>query len=155
MKPSILFAGVSSLLLVLSGCAGYTLDGKVVAGPVSSISIVDRDDPRFLEPGLRGVTLEAMIDPDQLSREHGGSAYSDGSGEFSMPISQFGAGFLEYDVRLVAQATGYKPASKTFPLPADGRRLLITLEAGEGRYLPPKGDILQDTMEKSKPYLND
>lgn len=136
------------------GCAGYTLDGKVVAGPMSSISVVSADDPRFDQPGLGGVTIEAMIDPDKLSREHGGSGYSDGGGTFSIPISQIGAGMLEYDVRVVAQSTGFKPAAKTFALPGDGKRLLITLQPGEGRYLPPKNDILQDTIDKSKPYLN-
>lgn len=157
MNPSVLFVGASVLVLLsaMSGCAGYTLDGKVVAGPVSSISVVDADDPRFAEPGLGGVTIEAMIDPDRLSREHGGTAYSDGGGGFSLPIDQFGAGVLEYDVRLVAQANGFKPAVKTFRLPGDSRRLLITLQPGEGRYVPPKSDILRDTMEKGKPYLND
>ncbi len=152
-------ACLAALLMLITlpfvGCSPYALDGKVVAGPVSMITVVSASDPRLKQSGLPGVVIEAMIDPDKLSREHGGSAITDGSGAFSLPIDKTGAGFLEYDVRLVAHATGFKPASKTMALPGNHRQLLIILAAGEGRYLPPKNDILQDTMDKSKPFLND
>ena len=152
------WAGCLSLCVTLfaaTGCSPYSLDGKVIAGPSPMVMVVSGSDPRLDQPGISGASVDAMIDPDKLSREHGGSTVTDGSGAFSMPIDQTGAGFLIYDVRVVAQATGYKPTEKTMRLPGDSKQLLIVLTPGKGRYLPPKGDILQDTMEKSRPYLND
>ena len=157
MKPprAIKPAALLGLVIALTGCAPYSLDGKVISGAMPMVMLVGADDPRLQQPGISGAFIDAMIDPDKLSREHGGSTLTDGSGAFSMPIDQAGAGFLIYDVRVVAQATGYKPTEKTMRLPGDGKQLLIVLTPGTGKYLPPKGDILKDTMDKSKPYLND
>ena len=66
-----------------------------------------------------------------------------------------GAGFLEYEVRAIARLPGYVPAVRLFQLPPAGKRLLIHLGPGRDRYLPDKSDILEQTLEMSKPYLNE
>ena len=143
------------LVAAIAGCKTYQLAGKVVAGPASTVQVVDRDDPRLDQPGIDGALIEVMIDPDTLSRKPGGTTTTSGDGGFQLPITEGGAGFLQYDVRLIARLTGFTPAVETFRLPAGRKRLLITLAPGKNNYLPPKNDLLEETMEMSRPYLNE
>jgi len=113
-----------------TGCAPYTLRGKVVEGEVSFIAVVDADDPRLDGPGLSGAMLTLQTDPQRLNRKTVGSAVSDADGGFSIPVNEVGAGVLIYDMGLEARKKGYSPAEQFFRLPPAGKRVLVLLAPG-------------------------
>ncbi len=123
--------GLFVTLLALAGCDGYRLQGRVVAGEVSYIEVVDKDDPRLsIAPPIGGVSVGAVIDPGSLDREDLGTVTTAPDGSFSIPISSFGAGLLEYEVGVRARRGGFATAEHFFPLPSDSKRLLVTLAPG-------------------------
>lgn len=142
--PAALFAG---------GCASYQLQGKVVEGVESSVQVVAADDPRLDEPGVPSARLTLTLDPDRLSAKPLGDGMSRGDGTFALPVDEFGAGWMEHDVGVVAQRSGYQPAMHTFRLPGGSRRLLVTLAPGDDRLPKRRGDLLDETMRLGEPYM--
>lgn len=137
------------------GCRPYTLQGKVISGPASMISFVKASDPNLDEFGIAGATLDLILEPDKLSKKPAGTTISDRMGNFQLPVSQPGAGVLVYEARLVCRLKGHAPAVHTFRLPASQKHALIMLAPGRNVYMPPKSDILDETLQMSKPYLNE
>lgn len=151
---------LSSLLVLLAtgltGCGGYHLRGKVVEGPVSSVAVVDQHDPRLEGPGLRGASIQAVIDPNDVGRKRLNTQHSGDDGSFAIPVGELGAGFLEYEVQVVGRATGFESAVGTFPLPGGNKRVLITLTPGRDTYKPTGSDaFLDETLRMSEPYLRE
>lgn len=141
----------------LPGCGGgYRLAGKVVEGPVSSVSVVDRHDPRLDQPGLPGASVQSTLDPEDVGRKRLAEQTSDDSGAFAIPVGEPGAGFLEYEVEVLARMGGYQSAVGTIPLPGRDKRLLITLTPGRDTYGSTGSDaFLEDTMRMSEPFLRE
>lgn len=121
-------AGVSAV----SSCS-YSLQGRVVRGDYSAVEIVDSGDPRLNDPktALSGVSVSVQGDPNKLNRKSLGRAVSSRGGDFSMPVDEFGAGLLDYDIGVFARKKGYEPAEGFYKLPGGSRRLLITMTPGE------------------------
>jgi hypothetical protein len=136
-----------------SGCSSYQLRGTVVEGPTSAIAVVNKDDPRLGQPGVGGVVVSAVIDPQQLSRKSAGSTVSDANGQFALPIGELGAGLLEYEVQVVARSDQYQSAVSIFPLPGAGKRLLVILAVGREGQSAPRGDFLEETLKMGEPYM--
>ncbi|MBI1371937.1 MAG: hypothetical protein GC159_04140 [Phycisphaera sp.] len=134
----------------LGGCAseGYVLRGKVVEGPVSSISVVAADDPRLAGPAVAGASVDLTLDPLSLGRRPLGNTTSYTDGMFQIPVDEFGAGTLEYHVGILARAQGHDTAEDVFMLPSSSRRILIVLKRGADRYRPK-----DDTLKELAPYL--
>ena len=115
---------------LLVGCESYSLRGHVIRGEISYIEIVDADDERLESPGLTATRVGVHLDPGRLNRKFLGSTVSDANGDFSLPIDEVGAGFLEYDISVVAYRDGYFGAEQFFVMPSSNKRVLIILGPG-------------------------
>lgn len=143
LTPSLRVACAGLLALVavaLSGCSPYSLKGKVIAGDISYIAIVEADDPRLADPGLAGARLRLETDPGRISRDVVGEAVSGAGGAFTMPFSKAGARVLMYDVGMTVRREGYSPATIQFKLPPSNKRMLVILTPGPDRMGDPDAD---------------
>lgn len=115
-----------------SGCASYTLRGKVIEGFDSGVVVVADDDPRLEEAGIRDVRINVHRDPDSLGTELIESARAEGDGSFELTLDAFGAGWMDERWLIEAARSGFQNASDMVRLPArpGGRRLLIILSPG-------------------------
>lgn len=146
------------LIALCVGCSSYTLRGTIVDGhdPAIGISqptvmIVDADDPRLDTGGLASSTVRVTLDPDAMNPADAGTATTDSAGRFAMPIGG-GAGFLLYDIRVLARRAGHLTADQIMPLPRGNKRLLIVLPQGEDQWEEPT-DFVDETLEMGKPYM--
>lgn len=157
IKTRFLVALVLCPWLLLTGCSGYQLRGKVVDGPTSMVMVVDEHDPRLNQAGLEGASVEVTVDPRSLGRKRLPAVTSEGDGSFAVPIGEVGAGFLQYDVRVLARLAGRQSAEDEMALPGGDKRLLIILAPGQDTYQPTGGadDFLNETLEMSRPYLRE
>ncbi len=123
---------VLASLTLLTACS-YSLQGRVVRGDYSAVEVVDSSDPRLSDPktALSGVAVSVQADPNKINRKTLGRAVSARGGEFSLPVDEFGAGVLDYDVGVFARKKGYEPAEGFYKLPGGSRRILITMTPGQ------------------------
>ncbi|MCB9846776.1 MAG: hypothetical protein H6814_00025 [Phycisphaeraceae bacterium] len=129
---------------VLTGCgAGYQLRGKVIEGEISFIAVVSSDDPRLDGPGIPGVSIRLVSDPNKLNKEMLGEAVSGGDGSFSIGVDRVGAGFFNYDAGVSADRKGFEHAESQFNLPPSDRRVLVILRPGINRG-PGEDDAMSD-----------
>lgn len=145
-------AALAALALAgaLPGCAGYTLRGRVIAGDVSYVAVVEASDPRLAAPGLAGAEVDLVSDPDRARRKRIASGVTDGAGEFSLPVAETGAGFLNYDVALSVRREGYATAQNVFLLPSGSKRVLVILKAGAPGRSGAEEDLLKEFERYSK-----
>ncbi len=114
-----------------AGCGSYTLKGRVVAGEVSYIAVVDGDDPMLTGGvGVAGARVTLETDPERLNRKVVGTAVSAADGSIEVPFDEIGGGFLEYDAGVRVSRAGYQSAELYFELPKGSKRLLIVLAPG-------------------------
>ena len=138
----------------LTGCGQYQMRGVVVEGAVSTIRVVNEDDPRLLEGyGLPMATIDATLDPERLSRKQLPRGVSEVDGTFGIPVDETGAGYLDYYARVIVRRAGYDTAVENIRVPGPHQRLLVTLARGEDRYKPDEPDVLSETLEMGKPYM--
>lgn len=123
-------AGLLLIPLLCASCGPHTVRGRVVRGEASFITVVDKDDHRLKEQGIGGVLLKAELDPGRLEHKTVAQEMTDESGDFGLPIDEFGAGLLEFDLAVLARKRGFSPAEGVFKLPSGSRRLLIFLAPG-------------------------
>lgn len=152
MLRSIVAACAACLLAApLAGCEGYALKGRVVQGDASYVTLVSQDDPRLAQAGIAGAHVRVETDPMRLSRKTVATGTSDAAGDIKLPIGEFGAGWLEYDVGVFAGHEGFRPAEGFFDLPPDGSALLIVLEPGTGSsatWQPTQRENLMEEYER-------
>jgi len=116
---------------LLVGCgSGYQVRGKVIQGDISFIAVVAGDDPRLEGPGIPGVVVTLVSDPNKLNKETLGESISSGDGSFTIGVDRVGAGFFRYDAGMSANRRGYELAVSQFNLPPGDRRVLIMLRPG-------------------------
>lgn len=144
---------IGQLLIPVGGCAAYQLRGTVIEGPASTIKVVKPDDARLAEPGLGRTLIAVTVDPRGLDRQHLRPEVADGAGRFAVEIEHFAAGFLNYDVRVVARLRGHNSAVHTLRLPGRDKRLLIILAHGPDTYRPQDDNLLEETLEMGERYL--
>ncbi len=135
---------------ILGGCAGYQMQGTVIEGPISMVQVVSASDVRLKAAGsvipVSDATIEVVVDPSEMKPQRLAPIASDDRGTFALGTDATGAGFLEYEIRVVASKPGFQTAVATLPMPGSGKRLLITLSPGRDSYRPTK-DILRETQE--------
>jgi hypothetical protein len=138
----------------LTGCDTYQMRGVVIEGAVSAIQIVDEDDPRLSNGnGLPMATIDVTLDPDRLSRKHMPRGISEVDGTFAVPIDEQGAGYLDYQVRVVVRRAGHDSALSDLRVPGPHSRLLVTLVNGEDKYQPEPPDLMDETLKMGEPYM--
>lgn len=136
---------LAALFATLPACSAYNLQGKVIDGPASQITIVDAGDPRLDQPGLAGASIETMLDPNSLARKALPAQASGGDGTFAIPVDEIGAGFLEYEAGFIVQRPGYQTAHAVVPVPGADKRVLVILHRGTDRFVRPD-DPLGDSQ---------
>jgi hypothetical protein len=143
-----------AFLSALTGCSQYQMQGIVLEGAVSTIRIVDKDDPRLAEGfGIPTASIAVTLDPDRLSRKALQSTLSDVDGTFAVSVDEPGAGYLEYPARIVVQRAGYNTATLDLLIPGPDQRLLVTLVSGEDKYKPQPPDLMEETLKMGEPYM--
>lgn len=147
-------AAAIGVLTSLAGCGAYQMRGVVIEGATSAIQIVDEDDPRLHSGyGLPMATIDVTLDPDRLSRKHLPRGISQVDGSFAIPIDEHGAGYLDYQVRVVVRRAGHDTALRDLRVPGPHRWLLVTLVNGEDQYKPDPPDVMDETLKMGEPYL--
>lgn len=133
------------LLGSLPGC-GYTLRGKVVRGDTSSIELVHEMDQRLNGPGIANAETIVRRDPKSPSPQLVGQQRTGASGDFSMNISEFGAGWMQEQWLVQTRMSGFQNASAVMKLPAKDSKwqLLITLAPGVATPLDTHEEIVED-----------
>lgn len=131
----------------LGGCGSYQLQGVVVDGPRSEVLLVDADDPRLEWQRLSDVSVRLVLDPDSLGRKVVGHTTTGHDGRFAFTVDEAGAGFLEYEASVIAEAEERQPVMHKFMLPRGEKRVLVMLATGRGR-VPPLDDPLRDAEEQ-------
>ena len=152
MKQFLPIVLVLLIVAFATGCgAAYRLQGKVIPGNISYVTVVHGSDERLDQPGLAGVTVRLISEPDKLNREVMGEAVTDSNGKFSIPFEKIGAGMMLYNVGLSARRDGYAPAVSTaFRLPPESRRVLILLVPGQDTYRDPIDDTPGAILNKMR-----
>jgi hypothetical protein len=144
--------GVALILLACftplfgAGCGAYALRGKVIEGAYHGIYVVEANDKRLNGPPVGGATVSATLDPSSLGRKPVGDTLTGEDGGFTLPIGEFGAGTLEYEVGVEARAAGHAGVEKSFRLPGGGSRLLIVMPRGVDRTKKPANPL--DDLQK-------
>lgn len=141
------------LLVLLSGCGPYQLRGLVVQGKTPGIEVVDKNDSRLDQPGLPSANIDVLLDPDRFDPKRIGQGQSGRAGSFSLPISESGAGFLILDVEVKVSRELYQSVSERLELPGSGKRLLVTLKAGNDISPIENPNVLEETLRDAEPYL--
>lgn len=148
MRPT--WALTSALLLLTAllqtGCETYRLQGRIVPGQQATIEVLDKDDPRLQSAGLELAQIEVVLDPQTLNRQRLANQPTDAQGGFSIPVKEFGAGALEYQVLIIGRAPGYRSVWETIQLPSANKRLLITMPPGKDAIRPPE-DLIGNTLK--------
>jgi len=119
-----------ALALLLGGCGPYALQGRIVRGDVSYVTVVDKDDPRLAGPGVEGVQVDLVVDPGDLSKTRMAPEFSGAEGDIRLPVRKPGARILKYEVGVTARREGFRSAYGVFDLPMGSRRLLVVLAPG-------------------------
>ena len=131
--PRVTLAAGIALASLGVGCSeGYVLRGRVVEADVTHIEIVEPGDPRLASPGVPGATLSLTLEPGRLDVWEAGREFSDGSGDFAIPVSEFGAGVWEVRALMDASADGFEGAERFFDLPPGDQRVLVRLARERG-----------------------
>lgn len=126
-----LAALLTTAILLLTGCSGYTLRGRVLEGDASWVTVTNQAalDAEQARP-IQGAVVELVLDPGRLNRKPLGTARTDANGEFAIKVDEFGAGWMEHDVGMTVSRDGFVLADGFFRLPPDSRRILVTLQRG-------------------------
>lgn len=138
----------------LSGCASYELRGLVIEGSEADLEVVSADDPRLENLGLTETTISVYLDPQRLSPKQLARGRTDNQGDFALPITESGAGFLILDVEVLVERSKFQTLRRELQLPGGGKRLLITLPPGKGGDTRQE-NVLERTMREAGPYLEE
>src|SRR5262245_29200893 len=130
MKFISLFAAFS--LVGLTGC-GYTIHGVVVRGDMSSVEWEDGNAGG--DRPVPGASVSITRDPTTLHPEIAGSVMTDAHGCFELPVSGFGAGWMNESWLIRASRNGVGSAEWLGELPGSpsGRTLVIVISPDGGR----------------------
>ena len=145
MVTMLMLAGAA---VMLPACGGYQLRGKVVEGTQPGVVVVDDGDPRLKSVGIGGASVEVMLDPMYVNRKTLGKVYSGGDGTFALPVGEFGAGVLEYNISVLARERNHSFAYEQMLMPGSSKRLLIVLPRGADNYQRP-----DDPLGESQKFL--
>lgn len=117
----------------VGGCANVAavrVPGKVVAGDVSLVGVVEESDSRLddtgAETGLAGVTVEIFGTSGDARGVSVGKAVSDKNGNFKIRLTDPDA--IKSPAEFRASSPGYLPATSSMLIPPPQRRVLVVLK---------------------------
>ncbi len=138
---------VLMLLWQAAGCSPYQLQGVVVRSDESTVNAMRWDGNPDTLPGatIAGVNVEVVFEPRTTRPRKLGTVLTDDQGRFAMTIDESGAGFMEFEVMVVARQPGYRPSWRIMRLPARGEHVVIQMAPGRDEGGPPV-DMLEETL---------
>ncbi|MCE9591678.1 MAG: hypothetical protein K8S99_14280 [Planctomycetes bacterium] len=139
-RSALLFALLASLV----GCGSYQLRGRVVEGPTPAVLVVSKDDSRLNDTAVVGAAVQVTVDPQQMKPRTLDPVTTGDDGRFAVPIGDFGAGALEYQVAILSRANGFQASNAIVKLPGSDKRVLIIMSPGRDTHRD--NDILRETM---------
>ena len=120
--------------LLLTGCqSGYTLTGRAVESSYGDAGFVSRDNQLIVDaPGIPGARVRVYRNPDRGDRELVASGRSDLDGSINLPVSAFGAGWMQEQWEIEVFCNGFETVTSrvTFPRSSGSRWLLVTMRKG-------------------------
>jgi hypothetical protein len=119
--------GALACIAGAAGCSSYVLQGHVVEGASSEMSIVAAGDPRLEGRPVPGVLVAVMRGGDKAPGRLAGTDVSDTRGRIAIPLEHVGGRFLEQPWEIHASRAGYRTASMTRRLSDPEARLLVTM----------------------------
>jgi len=141
---------VLGVMLALTGCSSYTLRGVVISGDNVGVRVVPGGADVLNAPPIEGARVRLTLDPDRLDRRELGTVETGPDGTFAVPIDATGAGVLEYELRVQAQASYFAPVRGVVMLPGSGRRVVVMMRRGGGgssdSALPSNQDVLEESL---------
>jgi len=127
-----------TVAFILPGCGPYLLKGRVIAGDSPHVLVVPNSDTRLDEsPGIPGATISLRLDPNSLGGRELADGMTDGDGRFAIPINEFGAGLLEYEIGVRVRQRGHNTAYDVIDMPGSGLRVLVILPRGADEFQKP------------------
>lgn len=130
-----------AVLCAMPGC-GYTLRGKVVSGATGGITQVHQIDPSLRGPGVPDAEILIRRDPKSPNPQLVGHTRTDGNGDFSIHIGQFGAGWMQEQWLVQCVKQGFQNTEVLTELPSQDKwQLLITIAPGTST--APQSDFEQ------------
>ena len=143
---------VAAAWLGLSGCGGpYVLRGRVVDGGFSSVVFVDGEDRQLGEAGtgIPSARIAVFRDPRRLNRSLVATGPSDPEGSFAIPLSVFGAGWMDEIWLIQVTCPDFETVESMVRLPTSGAdaRALIVLRPGVS-IVPPVREDYREQAER-------
>lgn len=134
-NPALRVVSLLAVSLLLGGCGGQRIKGRVVEGSIGVVTVVESKDDRLDGPGVANVALELRASNQTRSKSLAeGRSGADGS--FSFPLSSGQS--LSDQLLLTARADGYVATQGVTFIPGEGRELLVVLKRSDGQ-TPPAG----------------
>jgi hypothetical protein len=124
---------------LVGGCGGpYVLSGRAVEGGFAMAEFVEAGDEQLSGPGVAQASIKVYRDPTNPNRALIARGRSDSSGDFSMELDAFGAGWMEEHWLIEVVKPGYETIEQFVTLPPNerGRRLLVLMRPGTS--IPPR-----------------
>ncbi len=143
---------VFGLLLFLSGCGGYVLNGRVVrsmSSGESGVRFVALGDSDLDRVGVGGVEVMVTRNPSHRMSAELFTVRTRPDGRFSLSLNAFGAGWMEERWRIESFKEGFENAERVLTLPKSSgeRQLLILVSPGSADPPHPRNELM-DQYEK-------
>ena len=122
--------------LALPACqnSAYVLRGRVVDGVLGDVAFVTPDTGLLTTPGVGVASANIVIhrDAGRPNQRRIATGRSGADGEFSIPIGEFGVGWMQESWLIQIVKPGYERLEVMVDLPSSGQNLrtLITLRTG-------------------------
>ncbi len=120
---------------VLGGCHASALRGKVIAGDVSFVGVVDATDQRLQNQGIPQATVRATR---TRGEQLGIVGRSDKEGGFTLKLPT--ASWVKEPLAIDVSRDGYMPARSARQVPPDDKRLLVVLKRLPGKPAEEQAD---------------
>lgn len=135
------------LLVQLTGCTSYQLDGVVVKSDRASVNALAWDENPDTLPGppMTGVRVEVIFEPRTTRPQKLSIVSSDDQGRFTIPINQTGVGLMEYEIMVVARLAGYRTSWRIVRIPDRNQTMVIEMVPGRDDEGLPM-DLLEESM---------
>ncbi len=139
-----------AIMLILGGCgSGYMLQGRAVEGGYGTAMFVSADDDQLNTTPVAFAEVSLYRDAGRLNQALVAKGRSNGRGEISIAVEEFGAGWMEEQWLIQVVKSGYEMVESIVVLPRakDEKRLLIVLSPGRS-LTPPGSEDLWKEVDK-------
>lgn len=123
--------------VVLAGCSGGDIEGRVIGGPGGVLKVVATGSDRPEEVGIVGAAVELRAVGRTGTGPTIATTTSGSEGRFTLSYSD--RRMVRDRLQLIAKAEGYIPVQEDFFLPGTGRMVLVVLKQAQTPAAGPPG----------------